>query len=54
MSDSFGSASSMEGEPKKDNFDKQREEFEKTARKFRTLIKKQDQLLRGMSVPLIW
>ncbi|KAE8748254.1 hypothetical protein FOCC_FOCC005093 [Frankliniella occidentalis] len=46
MTDSCGSVSSVEGEAKKDNADKQREEFERTARKFRTLIKKQDQLLR--------
>lgn len=46
MTDSFESVSSVEGDLRKDNADKQREEFEKTARKFRTLIKKQDQLLR--------
>lgn len=46
MAESFGSASSIDGESKKDNAEKQREEFERTARKFRTLIKKQDQLLR--------
>ncbi|XP_034244618.1 kinesin-associated protein 3 isoform X2 [Thrips palmi] len=46
MTDSCGSVGSMENEPRKDSGTKQREEFDKTARKFRTLIKKQDQLLR--------
>lgn len=46
MTDSCGSVGSMENEPRKDSGAKQREEFDKTARKFRTLIKKQDQLLR--------
>ena len=48
MTDSYGSTNSVEIDPRKDNAKKQREEFEKTARKFRTLIKKQDQLLRGL------
>lgn len=46
MTDSCGSVGSVENEPRKDSAIKQREEFDKTARKFRTLIKKQDQLLR--------
>lgn len=46
MTDSCGSVGSMENESQKDSGSKQREEFDKTARKFRTLIKKQDQLLR--------